>query len=131
MHKQRLIPLKPLFFSFKNSANSSYGDDLKTHLNILPLHKKNYKRFVNNYQSIPLLPIFGKNFENDNFLLEENLLNPNQSAFCSSDSCVNRLLAITHEISEAFNCNPSLEVMPVFLKYIKSFFIRFGIISSR
>ena len=44
------------------------------------------------------------------FLLEENLLNPDQSGFRSSDSCVNQLLAITHEIFEAFDCNPPLEV---------------------
>ena len=40
------------------------------------------------------------------FLLEERLLNPNQSGFRSSGSCIHELLAITHEIFEASDCNP-------------------------
>ena len=56
-----------------------------------------------------------------NFLLEEKLLNPNQSGFRPSDSCINQLLAITHEIFEAFDCNPSLKVRSVFLDLSKAF----------
>ena len=48
--------------------------------------------------------IFNNNFR---FLLDERLLNPNQSDFRPSDSCINQLLPITHEIFEAFNCNPT------------------------
>ena len=51
----------------------------------------------------------------------EQLLNPNQSGFRSSDSCVNQLLAITHKIFQAFDCNPLLEVRPVFLDISKTF----------
>ena len=64
---------------------------------IIPAHEKNDKQLVSNYQPISLLPIFGKMFEKIifnriyNFLLEEELLNPNQSGFCPSDSCVNQL----------------------------------------
>ena len=71
--------------------------------------------------------MFGKSFEKIifnriyNFLLEENLLNGNQSGFCSFDSCVNHLLAITHEIFEAFNCNLPLEVRSIFLDISKAF----------
>ena len=54
-------------------------------------------------------------------MLEERLLNPNQSGFCPSDSCINQLLAITHEIFEAFDCNPTLEVRSVFLDISKAF----------
>ena len=53
--------------------------------------------------------------------MEEKLLNPNQSGFRTSDSCINQLLAITHEIFEAFDCNPSLEVRSVFLDISKAF----------
>jgi len=53
--------------------------------------------------------------------LEENLLNSNQSGFRPSDSCINQLLAITHEIFEAFDCNPTLEVRSVFLDISKAF----------
>ena len=54
-------------------------------------------------------------------MLEETLLNPNQSGFRPSDSCINQLLAITHEIFEAFDCNPALEVRSVFLDISKAF----------
>ena len=53
--------------------------------------------------------------------MEETLLNPNQSGFRPSDSCINQLLAITHEIFEAFDCNPALEVRSVFLDISKAF----------
>ena len=53
--------------------------------------------------------------------MEERLLNPNQSGFCPSDSYINQLLAITHEIFEAFDCNPTLEVRSVFLDISKAF----------
>ena len=54
-------------------------------------------------------------------MLQEELLNPNQSGLCPSDSCVNQLIAITHEIFKAFDCNPSLEVRSVFLDISKAF----------
>ena len=74
-----------------------------------------------------MLPIFGKIFEKVifnriyNFLLNERLLNPHQPAFRPSDSCINQLLAITHEIFESFDCNPFLEVRSVFLDISKAF----------
>ena len=82
---------------------------------------------VENYGPISLLPIFDKIFEKVifnriyDFLLEEDLLNPNQSGFRPFDTCINQLLAITHEIFAAFDCNPSLEVRPVFLNISKTF----------
>ena len=53
--------------------------------------------------------------------MAEDLLNPNQSGFRPSDSCINQLFAITHEIFEAFDCNPPLEVRSVFLDISKTF----------
>ena len=95
--------------------------------NIILVHKKNDKQLVKNDRPISLLPIFGKIFEKIifdrlyNFLSQEELLNPNQSGFRPSDSFVNQLIAITHEIFEAFDCNPSLEVRSVFLDISKAF----------
>ena len=87
---------------------------------------KNY--LITSDQSLnSLLPICGKIFEKiifskiNNFLLDEDLLNPNQSGIRLGDSCINQLLAITHEISKAFDCNPSLEVRSVFLDISKAF----------
>ena len=53
--------------------------------------------------------------------MEEKLLNQNQSGFRPSDSCINQLLAITPDIFEAFDVNPSLEVRSVFLNTSKAF----------
>ena len=57
----------------------------------------------------------------NNFLLDEILLNPNQSGFRPTYSCVNQSLAIAHETFEAFEFNPSLEVRSVFLDISKAF----------
>ena len=54
------------------------------------------------------------------FLLEERLLNPNLSG-CPSYPCINQLLAITHEIFEAFDCNPPLEIRSIFSDISKAF----------
>ena len=78
---------------------------------------------INSYN---LLPIFGKIFKKilfnkiDHFLSEEKLLNANQSGFRTSDFCINKLFAITHEIFKAFDCNPPLDVRLVFLNMSKS-----------
>ena len=96
--------LKPLTLLFEYSIKKSCYPNIWKRSNIVPVHKKNDKQLVTNYQTISLLPILGKIFEKIifnriyNFLLEENLLNPNQPGFRPSDSCVNQLIAITHEI---------------------------------
>ena len=87
--------LKPLTLLFENSMKSSCYPDIWKRSNIIPVHKKNDKQLVNNYRPISLLPCFGKIFEKIifnkiyHFLLEENLLNPNQSGFRLADSCIN------------------------------------------
>ena len=119
--------IKPLMLIFKKSIRSSYYPDIWKKSNVIPVHKKNDKRLVNNYRPISLFPVFGKIFEKIifnkiyNYLSKENLLNPNQSGFQPSDSCMNQLLAITHEIFEAFDSNPSLEFRSVFLDISKAF----------
>ena len=119
--------IKPLTILFKHCIQSSRYPDIWKKSNIIPVHKKNDKGLVNNYRPISLLPIFGKIFEKIifnkiyNFLSEEKLLNPNQSGFRPSDSCINQLISITHEIFEAFDCNPPLEVRSIFLDISKAF----------
>ena len=119
--------LKPLTVLFKNSTPSCCYPNIWKKSHIIPAHKKNDKRLVNNYRPISLLPIFGKIFEKIifnriyDFLLKEELLNPNQSGFRPSDSCINQLLAITHQIFEAFDRNPPLEIRSVFLDISKAF----------
>ena len=120
-------PLKPLIILFENSTESSCSLIFEKKSNIIPVHKKNEKQLVKNYRPISLLPIFGKISEKIifnriyDFLSKEQLLNPNQSGFRPSDSCINKLIAIIHEIFEAFDCNPPLEIRSVFLDLSKAF----------
>ena len=53
------------------------------------------------------------------FFNENNLTTPNQSGFRPGDSCVNQLLAITHEIYKSFD--EGFEVRRVFLDISKAF----------
>ena len=50
------------------------------------------------------------------FPQNKQLLNPNQSGFCPSDSCINQLLSITHEVFPWFDATQPLKVRSVFLK---------------
>ena len=78
-----------------------------------------------NFRPISLLPICSKIFERliyiemFTFFTENNLISPNQSGFRPGDSCVNQLLAITHEIYKSFD--EGLEVRGVFLDIFKAF----------
>ena len=82
---------------------------------------------MENYRPVSLLPICGKIFDRlifnslFNYFIENNLLSPHQSGFIPGDSCVQQLISITHEIYNAFDCNPSLEVRGVFLDISKAF----------
>ena len=77
--------------------------------NVFLIHEKDDKEFIKNYHSVSLLLIFAKMFESLlydvmlAFFSENNLFSPNLSRFRSSDSCINQLLSITHEILNAFN----------------------------
>ena len=54
------------------------------------------------------------------FLQNRQLLNPNKSGFRPSDSCINQLLPIMHEIFKSFEATPPLKVGLIF-SCIKSF----------
>ena len=53
------------------------------------------------------------------FFIENKLISPNQSGFKPGDSCINQLLAITHEIYKSFD--DEFEVRGVFLDISKAF----------
>ena len=94
---------------------------------LVSIYKKGDKNKVSNYRPISLLPVFGNFFEKilyDNlykYLNENNLFLSNQSGFRKGDSCVNQLLAITHEIYQGFDCSLSVETRGVFLDMSKAF----------
>ena len=53
------------------------------------------------------------------FLIQNNLITPNQSDFKTGDSCINELISITHEIYKSFD--DGYEVLGVFLDISKAF----------
>ena len=118
---------EPVSIVFKNCIYCGVFPDTWKMSHIIPAHKKNDKRSVNNYCPVSLLPICGKVFEriiyNNVFLfLEDNkLLAPNQSGFRPNDSCIDQLLSIVHSIYSDFDHNPSLEVRGNFLDISKAF----------
>ena len=93
--------------------------------NIVPIHKKGDKRTLKSYRPVSLLPICGKILErlmfNEMFecFIESKLISSSQSGFKPSDSCINQLLSITHEIYSSFD--EGLEVRSVFLDISKAF----------
>ena len=112
--------VRPLSLLFEKSFNNYYFPELWKKSNIIPVHKKNDKRKFKNYCPISLLPIFNKVFEKTifnkmyTFLQNKQLLNPNQSGFRPSDSCIKQLLSMTHEIFQSFNATPPLKIRSVF-----------------
>ena len=116
---------KPLELIFKQSMESgSFPSEWKKG-NVVPIHKKDGKQCLINYRPVSLLPIRGKVFERlifsemFKFLIENELISPNQLGFKPGDSCTNQLLAITHEIYKSFD--EGFEVRGVFLDISKAF----------
>ena len=56
-----------------------------------------------------------------NYFIENNLLSPHRSGFIPGNSCVQQLISVTHDIHNAFDYTPSLEVRGVFLDISKAF----------
>ena len=92
--------VRPLSVIFRSSLNSCIYPNTWKKANVIPIHKKDGKQCVNNYQPVSLLPVFGTVLEklifNEtySFFDREKLLNTNQSGFRPSDSCVNQLLLL-------------------------------------
>ena len=117
----------PLKLIFENCLRQGVFPEKWKKANVVPVHKKNEKNLKENYRPISLLPIFGKILEKLIFdtlywhLESNSLLNPNQSGFRPGDSTVNQLLSIVNSISQAFDCNPPLDVRSVYLDISKAF----------
>ena len=117
---------EPLSIIFKNCIDCRVFPGTWKMSHIIPAHKKNDKRSLNNYRPVSLLPISRKFFERiifNVFLLLEgnNLLTPNQSGFRPNDSSINQLLSIVYSIYLDFYHNPSLQVRGNFLDISKAF----------
>ena len=117
---------KPISVVFNDCLNEGKFPHEWKKANVVPVHKKGNKQSLENYRPISLLPICSKIFErfiyNEmfSFFTENNLISPNQSGFRPGDSCVNQLLAITHDIYKSFD--GGFEVGGVFLDISKAFY---------
>ena len=73
------------------------------------LFTRNETNCLKNYRPLSLLPICRKIFErliyNELFtiFIDNNLIYPNQSGFRPDESCVDQLIAITHEMYQSFD----------------------------
>ena len=116
---------KPLELIFQQALESGSFPSESKKGNLAPIHKKDDKQCLKNHRPISLLPICGKIFEklifNEmfKFFIENELISPNQSGFKPGDSCINQLLAITHEIYKSFD--DGFEVRGVFIDISKAF----------
>ena len=116
---------KPLSIIFKDCLSEGKFPHKWKKANAVPVHKKGNKQSLESYRPISLLPICSKIFkrliynEIFTFFTENNLISPNQSGFKLGDSCVNQLLAITHEIYKSYDVG--FEVRGVFLDISKAF----------
>ena len=90
----------------------------------MQVHKKGDNQCMKNHRLIFLLLVLSKIFERLIFnamfkhFLNNNLNSSNQSGFKRSDSWINQLIAVTHDIFKGFN--DGLEVKGVFLAISKS-----------
>ena len=123
----RPLICKPLTLPFENCLASGEFSNFWKKSNIVPVHKNGDKQLIKDYQPVSLLPICGKLMEKlmlisvFNFIDTRNMLSVHQSGFRPGDSCVPQLILIVHEIYNAFDANPSLEVRGVFLDISKAF----------
>ena len=115
---------KPLEMIFKSCLNQGVFPAEWRKANVVPVYKKGNHQYVKNYKPVSLLSVFSKIFEkliyNAMFkhFLDKNLIFSNQSGFKPGDSCINQLIAITHDIFKRFD--HGLEIRGVFLDISKN-----------
>ena len=91
----------------------------------MPIHKKGDKKSLKNCYTVSLLRICSKIFERLlykvmlGFFLNKGLISANESSFKPGDSCIIKLLSITHNIYKSFN--DDYEFRGVFLDISKAF----------
>ena len=116
---------KPLNLTFISCLKTGQFLSEWKKANVAPVFKKGNKQLVKNCRPISLFPITGKILERllynqmFEFFIRNDLISQNQSGFKPGDSCINQLLAITHEIYKSFDA--CLDVGAVFLDISKEF----------
>ena len=116
---------KPLEMILKSCLNHGIFLAEWKKANVVPVYKKGDHQCLKNYRSVSLLPMFSKIFERLIYkamfkhFLDNNLISSNQSCLKPGDSCINQLIAITHDIFKSFE--DGLEIRGVFLDISKAF----------
>ena len=117
----------PMNLIFKSTINEGVLLEDWKKSNILPIRKKNKKISLSINRPISLLSIFSKVFERlvfngfFNFFLKNKLSTLCQSGFIPGDSCVSKLLSITHKVYQSFVCNLHIDTRGAFLDIPKAF----------
>ena len=119
--------MKPLTKNFKIFLQTGTFPNNQKKSNVVPIHKKGDKQLLQNYDPVLLFLVCSKSFEKIifnpmlEFLEENSLLGPYQSAFCSSDLCLSQLLSIVHDTYASFDQSATLEKRAKFLDISKAF----------
>lgn len=96
---------KPFSIIFRNYMKASHFPVARKKANVVSVHEKGNKKILSNYWPASLSPICYKFFEKLIFytifqnLMENTLLNPNQSRFMTRSFSIYHLVSITHETS--------------------------------
>ena len=109
----------PLEMIFKQALLTGVFPSERKKGNSVPIHKKGERQNIKHYRPVSLLPICDKIFERLIFsemfiyLSANKLISENQSGFQPSDSCINQLLSITHEIFTSYDNGLELKGVPL------------------
>ena len=111
-----MLTLQPFEKIFKSCLNQGIFPAALNKANVQSVYEKRDHRCVKKYKLVSLLPVFSKIFErliysatSKHFLdmfkdfLDNNLTSSKQSGFKPADSCIDQLIAITHDIFEGFD----------------------------
>ena len=115
----------PLAFIYNQSLDqSSFPNRLKA-ARVTPLYKKGAKTDMNNYRPISILNIFSKIFEKImkwylvRFMVENNILSPNQYGFQKGRSTQDALIAFSKKLYTELDKSNS--VLSIFIDFSKAF----------
>ena len=117
----------PLKIMFQQSMKEKKFPEAWKKANIVPVHKKEDKNLMKTlallvyFQSF--VKIYGRVIYNSlfNYFKDNKLFTSSQPGFLPGDSCIAQLLSVIHEIQNAFDNNPAVDVRGVFLDISKAF----------
>ena len=113
----------PLLIIFETCIREGIFPDMWKMSNVYPIRKKESKYLKENNDLFHFFQSLAKCLKcySIPYMIISSILTPCQSGFIKGDSCVNQLLAITHEIHKNLDANPSTDTIKVFLDMPKAF----------